>query len=282
MSAKTATSDQVITLPKGGGALSGIGEKFVPDLQMGTGHFSVPLDLPAGRNGFQPGLQLAYSTGTPEGVFGFGWSLAVPAVTRKTEKGIPRYRDAEDIFLLSGTEDLVPVSGGSAGTTQYRPRTEGLFARIVHHQRDGDYWKVESKDGLVSFYGTPPPADVESNWRDPAVVADPQDRSHIFSWQLTLTIDPFGNRIEYSYERDSNPVDGQHRWDQLYLRQIRYVDYGSPEEPHFLVGVRFVYEPRPHPFSNSGRGSRSGPYAVAGGSRLEHSPGRFDWRALIT
>ena len=39
---------------------------------------------------------------------------------------------------------------------QYRPRTEGLFARIVHHQyTNNEYWEVRSKDGLVSYYGTP-------------------------------------------------------------------------------------------------------------------------------
>jgi hypothetical protein len=50
----------VLSLPKGGGALSGIGETFPPDLHTGTGNFTVPLALPPGRNGFQPELSLAY------------------------------------------------------------------------------------------------------------------------------------------------------------------------------------------------------------------------------
>ncbi|WP_366836081.1 SpvB/TcaC N-terminal domain-containing protein [Nitrosomonas sp.] len=34
-----------------------------------------------------------------------------PAITRKTDKGLPRYNDADesDVFILSGAEDLVPV-----------------------------------------------------------------------------------------------------------------------------------------------------------------------------
>jgi hypothetical protein len=60
VSNKSGTSSQVISVPKGGGALSGIGETFSPDLHTGTGNFSVPIALPPGRNGFQPerdGLQ---------------------------------------------------------------------------------------------------------------------------------------------------------------------------------------------------------------------------------
>ena len=58
MSNKSGTASQHITLPQGGGALQGIGEKFSPDLHTGTGNFTVPLALPPGRNGFQPQLNL--------------------------------------------------------------------------------------------------------------------------------------------------------------------------------------------------------------------------------
>src|SRR6266567_2684383 len=146
-------SAQVISLPKGGGALHGIGEKFSPDLHTGTGNSTVPIALPPGRNGFQPQLSLVYSTGNGNGPFGLGWTLSVPGVSRKTSKGIPRYVDSKDTFILSGAEDLVPVEAPGS-VTRYRPRTEGLFARIRHyHPNAQDYWKVESKDGLTSIYG---------------------------------------------------------------------------------------------------------------------------------
>src|SRR3712207_5748386 len=145
MSSESGASGQVISLPKGGGALKGIGEKFSPDLHTGTGNFTVPIALPPGRSGFQPELSLVYSTGSGNGPFGLGWSLSVPGVSRKTSKGVPRYDPQdEDVFILSGAEDLVPVE--QFGTrTRYRPRTEGLFARI-ERQRDAvngdDYWEV--------------------------------------------------------------------------------------------------------------------------------------------
>src|SRR6266446_5583238 len=238
---------QVISLPQGGGALHGIGEKFSPDLHTGTGNFTVPIALPAGRNGFQPQLNLVYSTGTGNGPFGLGWNLSVPGVTRKTSKGIPRYRDDSnksedwDTFILSGAEDLVPVPGAPAGANRYRPRTEGLFARIERF-RGGtdDCWKVCSKDGLISFYGTPGQAG-----NDPAVIADPADpaeRTKVFAWKLARTEDPFGNRIEYDYRQDS-AEEGPRNWDQLYLETIRYLDYTNDQgNTDFLVSVTFIYD----------------------------------------
>lgn len=243
---KSSTSSQIISLPKGGGALHGIGETFSPDLHTGTGNFTVPLSLPPGRNGFQPQLNLVYSTGNGNGSFGLGWSLSVPGVSRKTSKGIPIYDDGKDVFILSLAEDLVPVEGVAPGTTRYRPRTEGLFARIDHHHDvNNDYWEVRSKDGLVSKYGTPNNAD-----SDPATVTDPirTSRPKVFAWKLTQTTDPFGNRIEYEYERDLD-TDGPHKWDQLYLKRVRYADYTEGMATKFLVSVTFEYENRPDAFS---------------------------------
>lgn len=244
-----STASQSISLPQGGGALHGIGETFSPDLHTGTGNFTVPISLPPGRNGFQPQLNLAYSTGNGNGPFGQGWGLSIPGVSRKTSSGIPRYVDERDTFLLSGAEDLVPIAE-TTGVVRYRPRTEGLFARI-EHRRDAetDHWEVRSKDGLVSLYGTP-----HSIQNDPAVVANPEHRSQIFDWKLTETQDPFGNAIRYEYERDlGNTTD--HLWDQIYVKRIRYADYtkpgtgGNPVE-QFLVSVTFTYEERPDPFSD--------------------------------
>jgi hypothetical protein len=78
MGNKSGTSAQIISLPKGGGALSGIGETFSPDLFTGTGNFTVPIALPLGRNGFQPQLTLVYSTGNENGLCGICWASSVP------------------------------------------------------------------------------------------------------------------------------------------------------------------------------------------------------------
>jgi hypothetical protein len=141
-------------LPKGGGAIRGIGEKFTANPQTGTGSMSVPIAASSSRSGFSPQLNLSYDSGSGNGPFGIGWNLSIPSITRKTDKGLPKYRDAEesDVFILSATEDLVPVlqrnpdgsflldkQGNPTYDTEqrdgytikrYRPRIEGVFACI--------------------------------------------------------------------------------------------------------------------------------------------------------
>jgi hypothetical protein len=163
---KSGVSDQVLSLPNGGGALEGTGGKFATRKQTGAGSYSLPIEVPDGRNGLQPELELAYSTGNSDGAFGLGWALGVPAISRKTKIGVPVYDDDEDTFLLSGGEDLVSVEqhDGDNGTavTRYRPRVEGDFARIEHHrgeETDLEHgsgvglwlvrWVVEHSDGAL-------------------------------------------------------------------------------------------------------------------------------------
>src|SRR5260370_35270919 len=151
-----------LSLPKGGGAIRGIGEKFAANPVTGTGSMTVPLATSPGRSGFGPQLSLTYDSGSGNGPFGIGWSLSRPSITRKTDKGLPRYLDTDesDVFILSGSEDLVPVFKKDAngdwvrdangnlvfdekdrlGYTirRYRPRIESLFPRIEHCPRKND------------------------------------------------------------------------------------------------------------------------------------------------
>src|SRR5688572_23969707 len=103
-----------IAAPKGGGAIRGIGEKFAANPVTGTGSLRIPIGAPPGRSGFGPTLELAYDSGAGNGPFGYGCTFGPGAITRKTDKGLPRYRDGHrdgddsDVFVLAGAEDLVP------------------------------------------------------------------------------------------------------------------------------------------------------------------------------
>ena len=144
----TASSSK-IELPKGGGAIRGIGEKFAANPVTGTGSTTVPVATSPGRSGFGPQLSLTYDSSAGNGPFGIGWNLLLPSITRKTDKGLQQYMDETDSdeFILSGAEDLVPIlvedASGNWGREnvltrtvdrktysiqRYRPRIEGLFA----------------------------------------------------------------------------------------------------------------------------------------------------------
>jgi RHS repeat-associated protein len=237
------TMAAAISVPQGGGALHGLGEKFVPDPFTGAGTFTVPIQLPEGRRGLHPSLTLAYSPGTPNGPFGFGWSLNVPTIARLTSRGMPKYLDNasladRDTFVLSGSEDLVelpPAANTTPGSRRYRPRTEGLFARIERQIAPNlDWWRVATKDGQVSTFGSIDPSVVSA-------LADPDASQRIFAWRLTETRDPFGNRIVYTYRRDRT-IQPNRSWNQLYLDRISYVDLDDPAGAPFLITVQFLYD----------------------------------------
>src|SRR5262249_40713028 len=186
-----------INLPKGGGAVRGIGEKFSANPVTGSATFAIPIPASPGRSGFRPQLALAYDSGNGNGPFGFGWALSLPTIARKTEKGLPRYVDSADTFVISGAEDLVPVldanghlqvdvtSAPGFAIRRYRPRVEGSFARIEHCTRllDGDvHWRSISADNVLSIYG-----------RDrTARCHDPSDPTRVFSWFISETRDDKG------------------------------------------------------------------------------------------
>ncbi len=200
------------TLPKGGGAIRSIGEKFSANPATGAGSLSVPVFTSPGRGGFHPELTLQYNSGHGNGPFGVGWNLSVPRITRKTDKGLPRYDDGlltdSDTFILSGAEDLVPVLTNAAGKwtrtstpdstgtydiVRYRPRVDALYARIERWTRraDGDiHWRAITKDHLTSIYGQ------SATTR----IADPDNKNHVFSWLLEQTTDGKGNLIVYAYQ----------------------------------------------------------------------------------
>jgi RHS repeat-associated protein len=231
-----------ISLPKGGGAIRGMGEKFEVNPATGTGSFSIPLPSSSARSDFGPKLSLAYDSGSGNGPFGFGWSLGVPAITRKTDKGLPRYHDGEDsdTFLISGAEDLVPILNAAGQrfslprtlhtvaytVSLYRPRIDGLFSRIERWTRvdnQQSHWRTITRDNVTSVFG----------FDDNARIFDPRDPARIFSYLIQLSFDNKGNAIQYEYlPEDSAGVDASSaheanrtvasRRSQRYLKFIRY------------------------------------------------------------
>jgi RHS repeat-associated protein len=245
-----------ISLPKGGGAIRGIGEKFSAHPATGTASISVPIATSTGRDGFGPKLAISYESGAGNGPFGLGWTLAVPSIARKTEKGLPQYDDTNesDVFILSGAEDLLPafekdvagdwiVENGKPRIREvrrtinqidyvvrfYRPRVEGLFARIERwtRQTDGDiHWRSFSQDNVLTVYGRTPLSRI----------ADPSNPQRIFSWLICESRDDCGNAALYEYkpedgagvdlvklsESNRGGRDDEGRRANRYLKRIRY------------------------------------------------------------
>lgn len=95
-----------LSLPKGGGSIRGIGEKFAANPVTGTGSFSISVATNPKRSGFGPQLNLSYGSGSGNGPFGLGWSLSLPAITRKTDKGLPQYQDVQPISVVGNSRQI--------------------------------------------------------------------------------------------------------------------------------------------------------------------------------
>ena len=251
----------MLSLPKGGGAIRGIGEKFSANPVTGTGTMAVPVNASPGRSGFGPDLALTYNSGTGNGPFGFGWSMPLPSVTRKTDKGLPQYQDDQesDIFILTGAEDLMPalvyadgqwtrdvtwarsVYGNQYAIHRYRPRVDSLFARIERWVNTADpqdtFWRSITKDNITTWYGKT----VESR------IADPANATHVFSWLICESYDDKGNVISYEYKQeDSEGVDlsqvnernrtGTTRSANRYIKRVFYGNR-TPYLPDLTAGA---------------------------------------------
>jgi len=224
-------------LPKGGGAIRDIGEKFSANAATGTASLQVPVATSPGRSGFHPELALSYDSGAGTGVFGAGWHLSVPHITRKTDRGLPLYRDRydSDVYILSGMEDLVPILGvdgkpdsftdGDEMVERYRPRVEGPFARIERREEQNGnvYWKATTRDNVTSVYGRTAASQI----------VDPAWPRRIFTWLLDETRDDRGNVIAYTYKAEDlagvpsivserHRLNGHAQFTNRYLKRIRY------------------------------------------------------------
>jgi len=231
-----------ISLPKGGGALKGIDEKFKVNAANGTANINIALPFSPGRNGFAPSLALSYNSGSGNGVFGLGWTLESSSIKRKTDKRLPHYNSLnleKDVFTISGFEDLVPYmekqSSGNweakiindVGVTirRYRPRIEGSFSRIeqIEDASLGMFWKVTSRNNVVTIYGR----------SENARIANPSNKKQIFEWLPEFSYDNKGNWIKYIYKKENldnvpdvlhekNRKEGLALFTNTYLKKVQY------------------------------------------------------------
>jgi hypothetical protein len=226
------------SLPKGGGAIQGMGESVGQAGPTGMSSMSLPLPISAGR-GVAPSLGLNYSSGGGNGVFGLGWYCGTMSISRRTSHGVPKY-DNNDEFLGPDGEVLVMVTPTSAdpnpvmgcntyGTkslgdtytvTRYMPRIEGSFNRLEHWVGStNDFWLLHGNDGTLHMLGK------TSN----AKLADTLDTTHTAVWMLEESVTPTGEHIYYQYtpENGDNLEDGDTGRDHSAKRYLTAVQYGN-------------------------------------------------------
>lgn len=261
---------QAPSLPKGGGAIQGMGESLGVPGPSGVASMSLPLPISAGR-GVAPTLGLSYSSSAGNGVFGMGWSCGTMSVSRRTSQGVPHYSE-QDQFLGPDGEVLVPALSTAADpnprvcntygakplgqnytVTRYLPRIEASGDRIEYWRGvDGShFWLVHDRSGVLHMLGK----------TALGRISDPAMPAHTAIWLLEESVTPTGEHVYYRYAAEngdnldlSGNESGRDRAAMRYLVEARYGNVvpitdlylwdNDHPQPQWLFSVVFDYGER--------------------------------------
>ena len=220
------------SLPKASEVIKRISEMAQADGFTGAASLSIPIFTSECRNS-EPQLNLSYSSASGNGVFGLGFHLPVPSISRRISKGIPRY-DQTDTFVFSSVDTLVPAldqnghqeSFAREGftVTVFRPLIEHSFWTIERWEGNGrDFWRAIDGENTISFYGQ----------SRAAQIADPADPERVFEWLLEAVVDRHGNAQRYIYKaEDFDGVNAgathEHNRSVTANKYLRSICYGPP------------------------------------------------------
>ena len=215
--------------------------------ESGAATYTMPLTLLAGTAGVEPPLSFNYNSQGGSGPMGRGWSISgLSAIERcrqtlhQDRKAMPITWTKEDRFCLDGQRLVLddPANGtyGAVGTV-YRTELDS-FAKVTSvgggpNPGNPDYFKVERKDGSVSYYGaTPDTSDTDAKLlnSNSSTNTDPKT----LRWALKKFRDNMDNPIWYIYTNDDN---GQR------IDEVRYA-YGANEttpDAGYKAAVKFEY-----------------------------------------
>src|SRR5579864_2611056 len=153
-----------------------------------------PIDIPPGRNGLQPDVNLTYSSSDNQlrSIFGEGWSVNIPYIERLNKMGVDNlYSTTTPNYFRSSLDGELATTSVS-GT--YVPRTEnGNFNKYVFSSNS---WTMTDKNGTQYTFGTTMGSQQ----------SDPSNTANVYKWMLKQVLDKNGNYITYGYFKDAGQI----------------------------------------------------------------------------
>ncbi|MDY3488842.1 polymorphic toxin type 23 domain-containing protein [Riemerella anatipestifer] len=190
--------------------------------------YTLPIALPPGVKSVAPQINLVYTSGSGNGIAGYGWNLSgITAISRmgKTIEKDGRVEgiklNYDDYYSFNG-QRLILKSGeygknGAEYTTEkYSNVKIKSLGNINGYFQGPEYWEVTFEDGSQAWYGT------TSSARTPI-------EYNIVKWK-----DAQGNYITYNYTQSNN------------VAAISSIEWGGNEtlnKPHFNR-ILFSYQTR--------------------------------------
>ncbi|QXI21714.1 toxin [Pseudomonas iranensis] len=232
-------------------SIATIGKSWSAVGPTGTAGFELPCPMSAGRV-YNPQMALSLSSQSGNGPFGLGCHLGLSQIRRRTNKGVPRYTELDEIIGHDGEvwmpelDDEGNVVSRRENTFRklpiaehvvvaYRARIESDFSlrqRWQPAEGGAPFWLIHGADGTLHVYGK----------TAASRLADPDDESRISSWLLCESMNAHGEHIFYEYKPDDQSDEPEPIHDYRAQRYLRRVCYGNatacehlyswgPEEP---------------------------------------------------
>lgn len=172
---------------------------------LGGATYTIPIEVPNGIAGMQPGISIVYNSQSSNGLLGWGWTLGGLSAISRVNKTL--FYDGvmdganfcDDRFSMDG-QRLVLVNNNTYGTNgaEYRTEVDGM-SKIVSYSENGIVngparFKVWTADGHIMEYG------FTDKSRVIKPVSEDSTEYQVGLWLLNKVEDRDGNYIEYQYD----------------------------------------------------------------------------------
>lgn len=195
--------------------------------------FTLPIALPPGVKNVAPQINLTYTSGSSNGIAGYGWGISGITNISRVAKNIEKNREISgiqlnysDYYNFNG-QRLILKSGeyGKNGAEYFTEKYSNTIIKSVgsivgQNWQGPEYWKVTFEDGSQAWYGALTTG--TSNARTPI-------EYNIVKWE-----DIHGNYISYNYNQVNN------------VSVISSIEWGGNQKitkPHFNI-IQFNYSDR--------------------------------------
>jgi len=192
------------------------------DLVSGAFTYSYLINIPPGRNGLEPNLDISYNNQLSDeaSLFGYGWFLNIPCITRYLKEGINNLYTT-NYFNSSLSGELVEINLFDGTHGIYGSKIEnGSF--LKYEYLNDNTWLIIDKQGTRYKFGT-----TNLSRQD-----DPNDNTKIYKWMLEEVRDVNDNFIRYEYFKDNG---------QIYPDKIFYTGHDTIDG---IFEVEFIRESR--------------------------------------
>ena len=160
------------------------------DVTNGNSSYIIPLQIPAGTNGVEPDISLAYSSQGANGHFGYGWNLTGISAIHRAFRTIHHDGYAKGINF---NDDAYQMNG-----MRIIEKTPSVYVKEMNdystieamgsHGSGPAWFKMTTKTGVVMEYGK------ENN-----SAFKTEDGTEILSWSISKVIYQDGNYMQYIY-----------------------------------------------------------------------------------